>query len=84
MATFQLSTQFLTQSELLPLGLQLAIEEKAPLSAFIWWLIPLFGFFGAIAYVIWISKFQSKYENRTNRSVDKFKKFRDSFDDEKK
>lgn len=84
MATFQLFTKISIESELLFAGLQIAVEEKAPLSAFIWWLIPLFGFFGAIAYVIWISKFQSKYENRTNRSVDKFKKFRDSFDDEKK
>ncbi|MDA0217146.1 MAG: hypothetical protein O3A12_02315 [Actinobacteria bacterium] len=84
MATFQLFTKISIESELLFAGLQIAMEEKAPLSAFIWWLIPLFGFFGAIAYVIWISKFQSKYENRTNRSVDKFKKFRDSFDDEKK
>jgi len=84
MATFQLFTKISIESELLFAGLQIAMEEKAPLSAFIWWLIPLFGFFGAIGYVIWISKFQSKYENRTNRSVDKFKKFRDSFDDEKK
>jgi hypothetical protein len=84
MAITQLFTQISTQSEFLAIGLQLANEEKAPLSAFIWWLIPLFGFFGAIAYVIWISKFQSKYENRTNRSVNKFKKFRDSFNDEKK
>lgn len=84
MATFQLFTKISIESELLFAGLQIAMDEKVPLSAFIWWLIPLFGFFGAIAYVIWISKFQSKYENRTNRSVDKFKKFRDSFDDEKK
>jgi hypothetical protein len=57
----------------------LATEEKAPLSAFVWWLIPLFAFIGAIIYVIWVSKFQSKYENQTNRSVDRFQRFQDSF-----
>ncbi len=58
----------------------LAAEDSAPLSAFVWWLIPLFGFLGAIAYVIWISKFQTKYENQTNRSVDRFQKFQKSLD----
>jgi hypothetical protein len=57
----------------------LAAEEKAPLSAFVWWFIPLFAFIGAIIYVIWVSKFQSKYENQTNRSVDRFQRFQDSF-----
>ncbi|MFM8841609.1 MAG: hypothetical protein ACKOFU_02680 [Actinomycetota bacterium] len=54
--------------------------EGAPLSALVWWLIPLFAFIGAIAYVIWVSKFQSKYENETNRSVGRFQKFQKSLE----
>lgn len=59
----------------------LAAEESRPLSAFVWWLIPLFAFIGSIGYVIWVSRFKSKYENETNRSVDRFRKFQRSFDD---
>ena len=55
-----------------------AAEDSAPLSAFVWWLIPLFAFLGAIAYVIWVSKFQSKYQNQTNRSVNRFQRFQES------
>lgn len=62
----------------------LAAEDSAPLSAFVWWLIPLFGFLGAIAYVIWISKFQTKYENQTTRSVDRFQRFQESLDKDRK
>lgn len=61
-----------------------AAEDSAPLSAFVWWLIPLFGFLGAIAYVIWISKFQTKYENQTTRSVDRFQKFQESLEKDRK
>lgn len=57
-----------------------AAEDSAPLSAFVWWLIPLFGFLGAIGYVVWISKFQSKYQNETSRSVDRFHRFQQSLD----
>ncbi len=61
-----------------------AAEETAPLSAFVWWLIPLFAFLGAIAYVIWVSKFQSKYQNQTNRSVNRFQKFQASLDKDRR
>ena len=64
--------------------INLAAEDSAPLSAFVWWLIPLFGFLGAIVYVIWISKFQTKYENQTTRSVDRFQKFQESLDKDRK
>jgi hypothetical protein len=64
-----------------PLLVNLATEENRPLSAFVWWLIPLFAFIGSIGYVIWVSKFKSRYENQTNRSVLKFQKFQSSFDD---
>ncbi len=64
-----------------PLLVNLAAEENRPLSAFVWWLIPLFAFIGSIGYVIWVSKFKSRYENQTNRSVLKFQKFQSSFDD---
>lgn len=60
-------------------GVLSAAEDSAPLSAFVWWLIPLFAFLGAIGYVIWVSKFQSKYQNQTNRSVNRFQKFQESF-----
>ena len=48
--------------------------------ALIWWLLPLFGVTGAIGYVIWVSKFQRKYENQTSRSVGKFQRFQESLD----
>jgi hypothetical protein len=44
-------------------------------------LIPLFAFIGSVGYVIWVSKFKSRYENQTSRSVDRFQKFQNSFDD---
>ena len=63
------------------LTILLAAEDNRPVSAFVWWLIPLFAFIGSIGYVIWVSKFKSRYENETNRSVDRFRKFQNSFDD---
>ena len=65
-------------------GLVLATTESAPLSAFVWWLIPLFAFIGAIGYVIWVSKFQAKYENETNRSVGRFQRFQQSLDGDRR
>jgi nitric oxide reductase large subunit len=61
-----------------------ANDGQAPLSALVWWLIPLVAFIGAVAYVIWVSKFKTKYENETNRSVDRFRKFQDSFDQDQR
>jgi len=53
--------------------------DSTPLSALFWWIIPITALLGAVAYVIWVTRFQKKYENRTMRSVGKFKKFQDSF-----
>jgi hypothetical protein len=51
-------------------------------TALIWWLIPLAGLLGAIGYVLWVSKFQCKFEQETTRSVTSFQKFQDSFRDQ--
>ena len=48
-------------------------------SALIWWVIPAVALLGAFAYVIWVSKFQDKFNNETNRSVSKFQDFQESF-----
>ncbi|MEN9292598.1 MAG: hypothetical protein EBS03_01405 [Actinobacteria bacterium] len=53
--------------------------QSTPLSALVWWLIPLAALVGATFYVLWVTRFQDKYENQTERSVGKFKKFQDSF-----
>lgn len=57
-----------------------AAEESAPLSALVWWLIPLAAFMGSIMYVIWVTKFQSRYQNETNRSVGRFQRFQESLE----
>ena len=53
-------------------------DTTAPLSALFWWIIPITALTGAIIYVVWVTKFKSKYENRVNRSVGRFQKFQDS------
>ena len=53
--------------------------ESTPLSALFWWIIPITALIGAVTYVVWVTRFQKKYENQTERSVGKFKKFQDSF-----
>jgi len=58
-------------------------STSAPVSALVWLLIPLFALAGAIGYVIWVSRFQDKFEKKTNRSVGKFQRFQDSFRNEK-
>jgi hypothetical protein len=50
-------------------------------SALIWWLIPLAALIGALAYVLWITKFQQKFQNETTRSVNQFQRFQSSFRD---
>ena len=56
-----------------------AESASAPLSARIWWFIPLTAAVGAAGYVIWVTKFQKKYENKTERSVGRFQSFQKSF-----
>jgi hypothetical protein len=47
--------------------------------ALIWWVIPAMGLIAAIAYVVWVSKYEGKYRAETNRSVDSFQKFQKTF-----
>jgi len=49
----------------------------------VWWLIPLVAVFISIIYVVWIAKFQSKFDKDTHRSMGKFQKFQNSFKDKK-
>ena len=51
-------------------------------TALIWWLIPLAGLLGALGYVLWVSKFQGKFEQETTRSVTSLQRFQDSFRDQ--
>ena len=53
--------------------------ESTPLSALFWWIIPITALIGAVTYVVWVTRFQKKYENQTERSVGKFKRFQESF-----
>ena len=60
--------------------LQLAAENtNAPLSALVWWIIPIVALTGGLAYAYWVTRLKSKYDNQTERSVGRFKKFQDSF-----
>jgi len=56
-------------------------SRAAALSALFWWIIPITALIGAIGYVIWVSKFKSKFENQVDRSVGRFRKFQGSFPD---
>ena len=48
-------------------------------AALIWWVVPATALLGGIGYVIWVSKFKSKFETETTRSVGQFQRFQDSF-----
>jgi len=48
-------------------------------AALIWWVVPALGLIGALGHVLWVSKFQSKFESETSRSVNNFQKFQSSF-----
>jgi len=62
------------------IDLHLAAENtNAPLSALVWWIIPIVALTGGLAYAYWVSRLKSKYDNQTERSVGRFKKFQDSF-----
>lgn len=50
-------------------------------TALIWWTVPAMGLIGALSYVLWISKFQGKYQKGTQRSVSQFQRFQDSLRD---
>jgi len=48
-------------------------------SALIWWLVPLAAVLGALGYVLWVTKFQERFQNETTRSVSQFQRFQNSF-----
>lgn len=50
-------------------------------TALIWWIVPAIGLAGALAYVLWVSKFQSKYQKGTQRSVGQFQRFQEALRD---
>ena len=62
--------------------MDLAPTGSSAFAALICWLVPLFAVLGAIIYVIWIAKFKDKFANETNRSVNKFQSFQESFRDD--
>lgn len=47
-------------------------------SALIWWVVPVMGLLGALGYVTWVTKFQGKFQQETQRSVGQFQRFQDS------
>ena len=49
--------------------------------ALIWWVVPAIGLIGALGYVLWVTKFQSKFQTETKRSIDRFQRFQDSLRD---
>jgi hypothetical protein len=57
-----------------------AETSSAPVSALVWWIIPLVALVGGLCYAYWITHLKSKYDNQTERSVGRFRKFQESFD----
>ncbi len=50
-------------------------------TALIWWIVPAIGLIGGLGYVLWVSKFQTKFQQETQRSVGQFQRFQDSLRD---
>ena len=57
------------------------LASSSAFTALIWWLVPLAGVLGAIGYILWISRYKSKFEKGTSRSVNQFERFQNSFRD---
>lgn len=55
------------------------LAGSSAFAALIWWIVPVGGLFGAIGYVVWVSKYKSKFESETARSVNQFQRFQESF-----
>ena len=55
--------------------------EEPHVSALAWWLIPLAALIGVLSYVLWVTKFQARFQNETTRSVSQFQRFQNSFRD---
>ena len=49
--------------------------SSSAFAALIWWVVPIVAVTIAIGYVLWTAKFKAKFNNETNRSVDKFHLF---------
>lgn len=56
-------------------------SQSAPISALIWWIIPVVALIGGLAYAFWVSRLKSKFDNQTERSVTRFQKFQKSFEE---
>ena len=50
-------------------------------AALIWWVVPTVGLIGALGYVVWVTKFEGKFQQETQRSVGQFQRFQDSLRD---
>ena len=50
-------------------------------AALIWWVIPAAGLIGGLGYVVWVTKFEGKFQQETQRSVGQFQRFQDSLRD---
>jgi hypothetical protein len=50
-------------------------------AALIWWVVPAAGLIGALSYVVWVTKFEGKFQQETQRSVGQFQRFQDSLRD---
>ena len=46
--------------------------------ALIWWIVPALGLSGGLLYVLWVTKFEGKFKQETQRSVGQFQRFQDS------
>jgi len=49
--------------------------------ALIWWVVPAIGLIGALGYVLWVTKFEGKFQQETQRSVGQFQRFQESLRD---
>ena len=56
-----------------------SLASSSAFAALIWWIVPIAGLLGGLGYVVWVSKFKSKFETETSRSVGQFQRFQDSF-----
>jgi hypothetical protein len=56
-----------------------SLAGSSAFAALIWWIVPITGLLGGLGYVIWVSKFKSKFESETSRSVGQFQRFQESF-----
>ncbi|MFZ9226303.1 MAG: hypothetical protein EB044_02540 [Actinobacteria bacterium] len=54
-------------------------SSSAPVSALVWWIIPIVALIGGLAYAYWVTRLKSKYDRNTERSVGRFRKFQESF-----